>query len=235
MPDENSILKSIFGYGRKVLDEAVIRGVMDSVTKVAHEEAEAGLRKLKVKIFGWGDNDERISLEDQSELGQAAVRELNRYLESLDRYWTYRFRIIMGGINDQAKRLEIYRMILNLAPEDRQRQLEQLCQNPEYVRNAAQWLWERFRRAAQDREMRHDLRNIMRDIDAAAEQAEGTSWAWLRSICSGAARTARAADDECARLARELHRINERKRRERARPMSLGSSILWLFTGIRRP
>lgn len=234
MPDESGLVRGILGYGKKIMDEAVVRGVMDYATKTAEEGAKEGLKKIKTRIFGWGPGDEQISLTDQAELGQAAVRELNLYMESLNHYWTYRFRIIISGIEDQATRLEIYRMILNLPEDDRTRQLEQVCQNPEYVSRAAKWLWRRFRQVMQDREMHADMRNIMRDIDQAAGKSAGTSWDWLRNICSGATSASRAIDAECARLATQLHEINEAKRQRRKNPPSLWNSIFWLFTGIRR-
>jgi len=240
MATVDSVVQSALGYGRKVLDEAVIRGVMDYATRTAEEEAREGARKLKVRIFGWGSDDERVSFVDQTKLGRTAVDELNRYFELLNNRDTFRLRMIMSGIESQEDRLRIYRMILDTPThEERKRQLDQICQKPEYISGCARWLWQRFKLAAQNREMRDDLRNIMRDIDQAAGDAPGTLWGWFSTTAATAAhRTAAAArviDDECGRLAAQLRDVNQAKQQQQRQPQSSWRSVLWLFTGIGRP
>lgn len=232
MANMKDIFQGAKEYARKVFDEAVVRGAMDYATKTVEAGAKEGLHKLNVRIFGWGENDERISFQDQAELGQAAVQELTKYMERLNNRDTYRFRIIMSGIPEQSERLKVLRMILDIPThEERLRQLDQICQKPEYISGAAKWLWERFRKAAKDRDMRNDLRHIMRDIDNAAGEPKGTAWNLFRGY---AATAGRAVDTRCASLAEKLHNVNETRRQQQERPTSIGSQLLWLFTGIRR-
>lgn len=208
------IIDSVISFGSKLFDEVIVRTTVETLQKAVKEGTENGLRSLKVRLLGWGNNDERISLADQTKLGHTAVVELNKFLESLNDYWTFRFRIIISGIEDQATRVDIYKMFLDQSDEDRKRILEQVCQTPEYLSKAAKWLIERFKAALSDEELRQDVQRIAGEVDRQLGKRKGTFMKYLRKAGKRAAQTVDDMARVAARSIRQYRRESAQRRQE---------------------
>lgn len=212
------IIDALKKFSGKVGIEVLALTIAEELRGLAKRTTQDSAQTAKARWLGLADK--AVFSHELAILGPIKTRIIVSFLEGEDRKKVNLFRLIITSLDTSEQRQKVLHNICDMNDDsERHAYLEQTIAKQEHLEQAAKWL--------------------LKNAGALAEQIPEFA-KWLKNIMEREYRrlgsAANASDQECGRLAAQLHKINEVKRRERREnPPGFWSSLLWLFTGIRRP